>query len=71
MNPIKNKYDLPNNETDAINLLQKYDIIPKSKWCEKGHQMKLELGKKNIRWKCYKAKCRSGIGIRKGTFFEG
>ena len=71
MDLIKTKYDLPADEADAINLLQNYDIIPRIRWCNKGHEMKMNIGKRNIRWICMKVGCRQTIGIRQGTFFEG
>lgn len=48
MDVIKTKYDLLDDEAGAINLLQKYDIIPKIKWRSKGHEMKMNISQNKI-----------------------
>ncbi|CEF68008.1 Hypothetical protein SRAE_2000266900 [Strongyloides ratti] len=58
------------NESKAVEFLQKHGLIPDSKKCENGHEMKLSFGKV-IRWRCSLRSCRKQIGVRVGTWFQG
>ncbi|CEF61523.1 Transposase, ISXO2-like domain-containing protein [Strongyloides ratti] len=58
------------NEAKAVEYLQKHGLIPETKECKNGHQMKLSVGTV-IRWRCYLKDCRKQVGVRVGTWFQG
>lgn len=65
-----NLFSLPCTEKSAIEYFQDKGVFPKQKICPNGHIMKLE-SEPRIRWRCGKSTCRSELGGRKGTWFEG
>uniref|UniRef100_A0A0N5BLZ0 DDE_Tnp_IS1595 domain-containing protein n=1 Tax=Strongyloides papillosus TaxID=174720 RepID=A0A0N5BLZ0_STREA len=63
-------YELVRDEEMSIKFLQEHELLPKTKECINGHEMKLVMGSPP-RWRCYVRDCRKDIGIRNGTWFEG
>lgn len=63
-----NIFNLPKTEEGAIGFLQEKGLLPKIRFCIKGHEMKLVA--KSRMWMCYKKECMTRIKIRSGNFFE-
>lgn len=62
-------WDLPQNEAQAIELLQGKAVLHEVRLCSKGHNMKLYV-KKRAQWACNKKGCRTSVGLRTGTWME-
>ena len=62
-------WDLPSTEEGAVAFLQAKDILPSTRICTNGHQMKLYFGKR-ITWCCNLRACRTKVNMRVGNWFE-
>ncbi|CEF60518.1 Transposase, ISXO2-like domain-containing protein [Strongyloides ratti] len=69
MNSFQLDASIP-DETAAVKFLQKRGLVPETKECENGHEMKLSFGAV-IRWRCNLRSCRKQVGVRVGTWFQG
>jgi len=63
-------FDLPSTEEKAISLLQEKGVLPMVRYCAKGHEMILSVGK-DVRWQCMKKDCRTKVRMRVGNWLEG
>lgn len=62
---------LVHDKASAVEFLQYHGLLHAPRKCANGHDMTLSLSKKNDRWRCRKGKCRTEVGLRVGTWFEG
>jgi transposase-like protein len=62
-------WQLPVDESGAIEFFQEKGLIRKELNCSKDHPMKLQLSTKSA-WRCYNRSCRQTRGIRTNTWFE-
>uniref|UniRef100_A0A0K0F7P3 DDE_Tnp_IS1595 domain-containing protein n=1 Tax=Strongyloides venezuelensis TaxID=75913 RepID=A0A0K0F7P3_STRVS len=63
-------YKLVRDEKMVIKFLQEYKLLPKTKECINGHEMKLVMGSTPC-WRCYVRDCIKDCGIKNETWFEG
>ena len=66
------------DERCAMQYLQNVGLLHESRYCRRGHIMRLNerswYSGRNLfapRWRCYIVQCRCEVAIKKGTFFEG
>uniref|UniRef100_A0A0K0DTT1 SPK domain-containing protein n=1 Tax=Strongyloides stercoralis TaxID=6248 RepID=A0A0K0DTT1_STRER len=62
-----NLWNLPTTEEEAIKLLMENGVLPKERYCQEGHLMKLYLDQR-VQWNCNQRSCRKKIGLRNGTW---
>ena len=65
------------DERSAMQYLQNVGLLHESRYCRRGHIMRLNersrhSGRKlnTPRWRCHVRKCRSEVTVKKGTFFQ-
>uniref|UniRef100_A0A0K0FNC5 DDE_Tnp_IS1595 domain-containing protein n=1 Tax=Strongyloides venezuelensis TaxID=75913 RepID=A0A0K0FNC5_STRVS len=62
-------YELVRDEEMSIKFLQEHELLPKTKECIKGHEMKLGMGD-TPRWRCNIKNCGKKSGLKTGTCRE-
>lgn len=64
-----NLWRLPDSEPAAVELLQEYGVVLRSRRCKQNHDMKLYFTD-GIKWKCNKRKCNETKRFRVGNWLE-
>lgn len=62
--------ELPSGEESSVEFLQHRGVLPSTRICGNGHNMRLYFGKE-IYWKCTVKACQQKVGMRVGNWFEG
>lgn len=63
--------NLVHDKASSVLFLQQRGLLHQARRCQNGHNMILRLRDNGDRWRCRIRGCRSEVGLRRDTWFEG